>query len=58
MDDETFAKHMDARHMPIGGLTRVLHVDKTLRAYHRHAHWTGREDRASRKVNHQHREAQ
>jgi hypothetical protein len=62
MDDETLIKHMNARHMPMAGLTEVRPDnairgpgEKLLRRYHQHCHHRGYDDNApGRPVNHDH----
>lgn len=63
MSDETFFKHFNLRHVPIGGLSTVRAnvsdgVVSSMRAYHQHAHFRGYEDDPPnrRDVNHTHRE--
>ena len=53
MDDDTLIKHFNARHMPLGKLTRVrvqFEGEALLRLYHDRLHHAGGE-------NHNHREA-
>jgi len=41
MDDETFVKHINARHMPIGGMSKARQAfegESLLRAYHDRLH--------------------
>ena len=60
MSDETFCKHMDARHTPIAGLTSVRYSTGAdygyLRAYHDAVHRSGHDDTGAlkRPVNHEH----
>lgn len=63
MDNETFLKHFNARHVPMAGLTRVIpsgipgdEDEHLLRLYHDHVHRDGIEDRPPdrRPVNHDH----
>lgn len=60
MDDETFCKHMDARHTPIAGLAAVTYSTgadyRYLRSYHNAVHLSGHDDtgRLKRPVNHEH----
>ena len=56
MPEDTFIKHMNARHMPMAGLRRLSPANALvgLRAYHARVHELGVEDDGDRPVNHTH----
>lgn len=58
MDDDTLIKHMNARHVPMAGLTEVRARgagEKLLRQWHVHVHHRGYDDNdPERTVNHEH----
>ena len=56
MPEETFIKHMNARHMPMAGLKKISPANALhgVRAYHARVHELGVEDDGDRKVNHTH----